>query len=55
MAASIPIALATTPASASASCGTGVADKDGSSWNKAANEANQRLLSDYGSSVYCGF
>lgn len=104
VAASIPIALSTTPAAASAACGKTVADKDGSAWNATANGANERsgsstgcaingiaysghkldyhcytvagdytwtylrndstgtygwvrddLLSDYGSSVYCGF
>lgn len=49
VAASLPIALATTPASASASCGTTVADKDGSAWNKTADGANERS----GSSTNC--
>lgn len=49
VAASLPIALATTPASASASCGTTVADKDGGSWNKTADGANERS----GSSTNC--
>lgn len=48
VAASIPLALATTPASASAACGKTVADKDGGSWNKTANGANERSGSSTG-------
>lgn len=41
VAASIPIALSTTPAMASASCGTTVAGEDGSAWSKTADSANE--------------
>ncbi|GEJ99440.1 SH3 domain-containing protein [Streptomyces sp. NPDC003388] len=51
VAASLPIALATTPASAAASCGTTVADKDGSAWNKTANGANERSGSSTGCAI----
>lgn len=49
VAASIPLALSATPASAAASCGKTVADKDGSAWNATANGANERS----GSSTSC--
>lgn len=49
VAVSMPIALAATPASASASCGKTAPDKDGGAWNKTANGANERS----GSSTSC--
>lgn len=51
VAASIPIALSTTPAAASAACGKTVADKDGSAWNATANGANERSGSSTGCAI----
>jgi hypothetical protein len=51
VAASIPIALATTPASAAAACGTGAPDLDSSSWDRNANGANQRSGSSTGCAI----
>jgi hypothetical protein len=44
----VPLSLAT-PASAAASCGTTVSDRDSSSWGRTANGANERS----GSSTSC--
>ncbi|MFF0476800.1 SH3 domain-containing protein [Streptomyces sp. NPDC004284] len=45
----VPMVTAT-PAAAHANCGTGASDKDGSSWGKWADGANERS----GSSTGCG-
>jgi hypothetical protein len=46
----VPLSMAS-PASAAASCGTTVADKDGGSWNKTANGANERSGSSTGCTI----
>ncbi|OSP44205.1 hypothetical protein B7767_06180 [Streptomyces sp. 13-12-16] len=50
VAVAVPLSLAT-PAAAHASCGTTVSDKDGSSWGKTANGANERSGSSTGCTI----
>ncbi|MEV4877426.1 SH3 domain-containing protein [Streptomyces cyaneofuscatus] len=47
----VPMATAT-PAVAHANCGTGASDKDGGSWGKWANGANQRSGSSTGCTIH---